>query len=309
MAVAELPRPLRGIIPPMITPLLDRDTLDVEGLNRLIEHLIAGGVNGIFVLGSTGEGPALSYRLRYELIERACRQVDGRVPVLIGITDTSFVESLNVAKKAADAGAQALVATAPYYYPINQADLLQYIEHLSAELPLPVFLYNMPSHTKLTFETDTVLRASKMKNVVGLKDTSGSMSYFHQLRALFADRPDFTLVVGPEQLLAESVLMGGHGGVCGGANLFPELYVNLYNAAQRGDLGTVRTLHQRVMRLHSTIYSLGEPSGRVLKCLKTALFCRGICNDFVAEPHHPFGSVERDRMKELVAAEMALPAK
>jgi 4-hydroxy-tetrahydrodipicolinate synthase len=98
-------KPLRGIIVPMVTPLLDRDTLDASGLERLIEHIIAGGVHGLFILGTTGEAPSLSYRLRYELIRRVCEQVKGRIPVLVGMTDTSFVESINITHKAEDAGA------------------------------------------------------------------------------------------------------------------------------------------------------------------------------------------------------------
>ena len=92
-----LPKPLRGIIVPMVTPLLDRDTLDTAGLERLIEHILSGGVHGLFVLGTTGEAPSLSYALRYELIERVCNQVQQRVPVLVGITDTSFIESVKMA--------------------------------------------------------------------------------------------------------------------------------------------------------------------------------------------------------------------
>src|SRR5678815_760295 len=87
-------QPLRGIVPPMITPLRDRDTLDHDGLEKIIEHLLAGGVSGLFILGTTGEGPSLGYRLRREVIEHTCRLVNGRVPVLVGITDTAFVESL-----------------------------------------------------------------------------------------------------------------------------------------------------------------------------------------------------------------------
>ncbi len=116
-----LPSPLRGIIPPMVTPLLDRDTLDVAGLERLIEHILSGGVHGLFILGTTGEAPSLSYRLRYELIERVCRQVKGRVPVLVGITDTCFTESLNTANKARDAGAQAVVLAPPRSTPCAHA--------------------------------------------------------------------------------------------------------------------------------------------------------------------------------------------
>ena len=87
---------MRGIIVPMVTPLLERDKLDVAGLERLIEHILTGGVQGVFILGTTGEAPSLSYRLRSELIQRICDQVKKRVPVLVGITDTSFVESINI---------------------------------------------------------------------------------------------------------------------------------------------------------------------------------------------------------------------
>ena len=95
-------QPLRGIIPPLITPLVERDALDIGGLERLIEHVLAGGVHGLFILGTSGEGPSLSYRLRRDLMDRVCRQVVGRVPVLVGITDTAFVESVTLARHAAD---------------------------------------------------------------------------------------------------------------------------------------------------------------------------------------------------------------
>ena len=132
-----MPRPLRGIIVPMVTPLLDRNTLDVSGLERLIEHILAGGVNGLFVLGTTGEAPSLGYSLRFELIERVCAQVRNRVPILVGITDTSFVESVKMAHKAREAGANAVVLAPPYYFPAGQSELLEYLEHLAPELPLP----------------------------------------------------------------------------------------------------------------------------------------------------------------------------
>src|ERR1039457_2948218 len=92
---AKMKTPLTGIVPPMVTPLLDRDQLDAAGLERLVERALDGGVSGLFILGTTGEGPSLGYRLRRELVERVCRQVKNRVPVLVGITDTAFVESIN----------------------------------------------------------------------------------------------------------------------------------------------------------------------------------------------------------------------
>lgn len=289
-----LPRPLRGIIPPMVTPLTNRDSLDVSGLERLIEHILAGGVHGLFILGTTGEAPSLSRRLKGELIERVCAQVRGRVPVLVGITDTSFVESVNLAHKAEQAGAQAVVLAPPYYFPAGQAELLEYLQHLTPELPLPLFLYNMPAYTKAMFEHETLQAAAKISAIVGMKDSSGNMIYFHRLQSLLEDRPDFTLLMGQEELLAEAVLLGGHGGVPGGANLAPRLYVDLYNAACSGDAAAVKSLHRKVMQISSAIYNVGRYESSFLKGLKCALSCMGVCSDFLAEPFHRFRSAERD---------------
>ena len=105
---------LHGIIPPLVTPLSSRDQLDSAGLERLVEHVLAGGVQGLFILGTTGEAPSLGYRLRRELIKAVCQQVDGRVPVLVGITDTAFVESVGLAEQAAECGAAAVLLSTPY---------------------------------------------------------------------------------------------------------------------------------------------------------------------------------------------------
>jgi 4-hydroxy-tetrahydrodipicolinate synthase len=278
----------------MITPLLDRDTLDVAGLERLIEHILSGGIHGLFILGTTGEAPSLSYRLRYELIDHACKQVNGRVPVLVGITDTCFVESINTANKARDAGAQAVVLAPPYYFPAGQAELLEYLQHLTPELPLPLFLYNMPSLTKAVIEPQTVRAAADIKGIAGLKDSSGNMVYFHQLQSMLKDHPDFALLIGREELLAESVLLGGHGGVSGGANFIPKLYVDLYKAACSRDLPTIEALHEKVMQISSAIYNVGRHGSSYLKGLKCTLSCMNICSDFLAEPFHRFRSTERD---------------
>ena len=295
-----LPSPLRGIIPPMITPLLDRDTLDVAGLERLIEHILSGGVHGLFILGTTGEAPSLSYRLRYELIERVCEKVNRRVPVLVGITDTCFTESLNTANKAKDAGARAVVLAPPYYFPAGQAELLEYIKHLTPELPLPLFLYNMPSLTKAVFEPQTVRAAAQINGIAGIKDSSGNMVYFHQLQSLLRDYPDFSLLVGREELLAETILLGGHGGVCGGANLIPKLYVDLYNAARSRDLPAIEPLHEKVMQISTTIYSVGRYGSSYLKGLKCTLSCMNICSDFLAEPFHRFRREEHNKIQQYV---------
>ncbi len=292
----------QGIIPPLVTPLLDRDTLDVAGLERLLEHMLHGGVHGIFALGTTGEAPSLGYRLRRELVERVCRQVAGRVPVMVGITDTAFVESVALAQHAAKVGASTVVLSAPYYFPAGQPELQEYLSHLVPELPLPVMLYNMPRLTKVPFALETLQVAMGYPRVVGLKDSSGDMSYFHQARALIRQRPDWSLFIGPEELLAEAVLLGGDGGVCGGANLFPQLYVQLWQAASGGDLARTRALHERVQTLSRTVYSVGRHPTAWLKGLKCALGVKGLCSDFLAEPLHRFRSEDRARVAQALEA-------
>jgi len=292
--------PLTGIVPPMVTPLRGRDELDVPGLERLIEHILAGGVSGLFILGTTGEGPSLSYRLRKELIERTCRQVKGRVPVLVGITDTAFQESLNVGRWSADAGADSLVVAPPYYLPEGQPELQEYLDHLVPELPLPLFLYNMPALTKVAMEPETVRRAMDEPRIIGLKDSSCSMIYLHRILALLPHRPDWPVLVGPEEMLSDAVLAGAHGGVNGGANLFPMLYVKLFEAAKAGDITRVRELHALVMRVSEGLYRIGRHSSAIIKGIKGALALSGVCDDFMAEPFQRFREPERKRVRQVL---------
>src|SRR5262249_58691037 len=147
------------------------DELDVLGFDRLIEHVLEGGVHGLFLLGTTGEGPGLSQRLRAEVIDAACRRVAGRVPVLVGVTDPSFAETIRLARRAAAAGAQAVVLAPPYYFPLDQPELKGYVERVAGAVALPVFLYHLPSFTKVPFEPETVARLLERPNLVGLKDS------------------------------------------------------------------------------------------------------------------------------------------
>jgi dihydrodipicolinate synthase/N-acetylneuraminate lyase len=298
--------PLKGIIPPMITPLRDRDGLDVAGLERLIEHILGGGVNGLFILGTTGEGPSLSYRLRRELIERVCKQVKHRVPVLVGITDTAFVESVNVARSAAEFGADALVVAPPYYLPEAQPELQEYFDHLVPELPLPLYIYNMPALTKVHFELETVRRAMDNPRIIGLKDSSGDLDYFKSAAELIKQhRPDWPLLIGPEEKLLSSLQIGGHGGVSGGANLFPKLYVKVVEAWRAGDFARAQVLQQQIQRISDSFYRIGKYSSSIIKGIKCALSCLGVCDDFMAEPFHRFRAQERElvksRLKEIEA--------
>ena len=250
-----LKSPMSGIIPPLVTPLKDNDTLDVEGLERLIEHLIVGGVHGLFILGTTGEEQSLSYHLRHEMIRETCRINAGRLPVLVCITDTSIVESIRMAQIAAECGASAVVSAPPYYFAPGQPELAEFYEDLVPQLPLPVFLYNMPSHTKVNFAPATIHRIAQNPRVIGFKDSSANAVYFQSVMHVMKERPDFAMLVGPEEITAECVLLGAHGGINGGANMFPKLYVDMYNAAKAGNLAEVKRLQPIIMQISSTIYT------------------------------------------------------
>jgi 4-hydroxy-tetrahydrodipicolinate synthase len=289
---------LEGIIVPLVTPLSGNNRIDMEGLNNLIEHVIQGGVHGIFILGTTGEAQSLSMKQREEMIKETSRILRNRLPLLVGISDTSIRDSAALAQKAYEAGAYAVVATPPYYFSTEQSELIEYFENLLSLLPLPLFLYNMPVHTKVVFDPRTIKRIAQNEKVIGFKDSSANGAYLQTVMYVMREKPDFMIFVGPEEMTAEMVLMGANGGVNGGANLFPELYVELYNAAKFHDIEKVRNLQQKVMRISTGIYSKSKYASSYLKGLKCALSIAGICNDFPAMPFSHFNEEYRKEIEK-----------
>lgn len=285
----------------MITPLLDNDVLDVEGAKRLTEHMIAGGVDALFLLGTTGEEQSLSYRLRYEYVELITSVVGGRVPVLVCITDTSLDESIRLAHHAKKCGAVACVAAPPYYFPATQKELVEYYTALADACPLPLFLYNMPSKVKVSINVPTVLTLSKHPNIAGLKDSSGNAGYFASLLFHFGNNPEFSLFMGPEEVTAQAILMGADGAVNGGANLFPELFSSMTKAAAAGDLASVRELQDRIQFLSSTLYGLCDSDASFLKAIKCSLELKGICSGYLAWPYRHCDEKETAAVKAALA--------
>jgi 4-hydroxy-tetrahydrodipicolinate synthase len=291
--------PLKGIIPPMITPLTEDGKLDKKGLTNLIDHLITGGVHGIFLLGTNGEAPSLCYELRKELITESCKLVTKRIPVLVGITDTSFDGSIEIAEHAKEAGADAVVIAPPYYMPISQSEMVEYLEELVPKLPLPFIMYNMPSCTKMHLTLDTIKR-SKELGAIGIKDSSGDVGYFYALIEEFKNDPNFSLITGTEMFLPETIMYGGDGAVAGGANFFPRLFVDLYDASVANDTETIARLREKVLKLYDTIYDTGEFVSRFIKGTKSALKALGVCEDYMAMPLRNFDDENRAIIKKYV---------
>lgn len=299
---------LKGILPPMITPLSAPDSLDVEGVERLVEHMVRGGVHGVFVSGTTGEGPAVSGKVRRELIVQAVRQVRGRVPLLVGAIDPCYAEVLNTAKFAADAGADALVIAPLYYLHQSQADIVRYVRQMAADSPLPLLLYNVPFQNLPQFSLPVLVECSQIPGVVGFKDSSGDFSKMEQELKALGGRPDFSVLVGPEQLLVRTVALGGDGCIGGAGNLFPELLVAVYQAAAEGREAEAKRLQAVLDSMRRQLYTVGEPETALLRGIKHAAAAMGLCRGAITAPFAPFSAEEGrelERRLEMVRQEVA----
>jgi dihydrodipicolinate synthase/N-acetylneuraminate lyase len=308
MKITDIPRPLRGIIPPMISPLLATGELDGEGLERTIAHLLEGKVAGVFLLGTTGEGMSLSDALREELIRQTCRQIGGRIPVLASISHASLEESLQLARFACDAGADAVVITPPSFIPPTQSELLEYLALLTSRLPLPLFLYNIPVLTRVEWALDTVRRSMDNPAILGIKDSSGDLKYFQHLCEMGSRRPDWTVLMGPEELLASAMQIGGHGGICGGANVFPKLYVALYEAIRIGESQRLKELIPLARRIQKTLFPVNCSIGDGIRSIKAAMRGLGICLEYTAPPLRYSTEEERKELQRqisLIAGDVA----
>ena len=215
------------------------------------------------------------------------------MPILVGVSDTSVVESLQLARDVAEMGADAIVATTPYYLPLEETELVEYVRMLDKESPLPVVLYNMPRLTKQPFSLETLPTAMQFENVVGVKDSSGDMDYFKKLCDLAAERPDWSLLIGSETLLADAIKIGADGGVTGGANVAPALLVDVYESATNGDDERVKGASAIVApaRQPSTNSASMRPARSAASSVRSS--CMGICNGRMADPHRSCDESQR----------------
>lgn len=294
-------RKFSGLIPPMVTPLDANRRLDKKGVKNMVDHLLAGGVDGIFLLGTTGEGPHLSYAVREALVKETCRLVKGRVPVLVGITETDVEGALAFAAACGKHGAAAVVAAPPYYFKLTQAECTAWFSELADRSPLPVVVYDMPAHTDTVVEPATIVKLAAHPNIVAMKDSSSVIALFNKFRLAlepFADK--FSLFMGPDEAMGEAVLLGADGGVCTGANLWPAAFKAMHLAAKAGDAEKVARIQRFTTMSSYLLYGLGAGQIGFLKGVKAALAEMGLVQNALAAPFAPFVG------KELVAVKKAL---
>ena len=289
-----------GIIPPVLTPLDKNYELDIAGLERLLERMISGGVHGLFILGTTGEGPMLGSRIQRQMIDETVRIVRKRVPVLAGVSDMSLVNSVDLTLYAKSAGIDGIVAAAPCYMTLGDRDMVDFYRELSSAGKMPLFVYNMPSMTKSYLPPSLVAELAEIPGVRGYKDSSGNMTDFYEVIRHLGGREDFSIFIGPEEMLAESVLAGADGGVSGGANLDPALFVSMYNAAANRDMDAVTELRRKIY-IQRELYSAANTPDRIIRGLKCALKELGVCESYPVPPGKPLNDAEKSKVMEIVS--------
>jgi 4-hydroxy-tetrahydrodipicolinate synthase len=282
------PGALAGIVPPAISPL-DRDgTPDGLAVARLVDHVLAAGCSGLFILGGCGEGAWLPDAQRGAVIRAFVRAAGGRVPILAGVMLPATAHAVEAARQAAAEGADALVVGSPYYFPVDGAAHRRHVEAVLAATGLPVLLYNIPQCTHHVLAPEVVAALAGDRRVLGIKDSGGDVPVFQGYLAIKTTRPDFRVLQGNEHLAAASLLLGGDGLVPGLANVAPGLLVALRAAAGRRDVAACQGL-QAAIRDLATLYEVGH----WLPALKGACALLGMGTGIPAAPLVPSSEAER----------------
>ncbi|MFH9246911.1 dihydrodipicolinate synthase family protein [Streptomyces lydicus] len=283
-----LPAPLHGVIPPVCTPLGPQGEVDTESLTRLVGHLLDGGVHGLFALGSTSEVAYLTDDQRATALETVVKAAGGRVPVLAGAIDTTTPRVLDHARTAAGLGADALVATAPFYTRTHPREIADHFRRLRSTVDLPLFAYDIPMavHTKLPPSLVAELAADG--TLAGLKDSSGDEGALRRLLVRLGGRtgrrtgraPGFSVLTGSELTVDAALLAGADGVVPGLGNVDPAGYVRLYDAALAGDWERAAAEQERLVALFAITDAGPESemgrSSSALGSFKTALHLLGV---------------------------------
>jgi 4-hydroxy-tetrahydrodipicolinate synthase len=303
------PAPLTGVVPPVCTPLTPDREVDVRSLLRLVDHLVEAGVHGLFLLGSTSEAAYLTDRQRRYVVEAVVAHVGGQLPVLAGAIDMTTPRVLDHVAAVTDAGADAVVVTAPFYTRTHPAEIARHYRLIAAASPVPVVAYDLPAsvHTKLP--SDLVLELAAEGVLAGLKDSSGDLGGFRTVVTGARVHPDitgFSVLTGSELFVDSALALGADGAVPGLANVDPHGYVRLDALCRAGDWDRARAEQERLCALFGLV-GVGDParmggSSSALGAFKAALRLRGVIEcAATAEPQVPLSADEVERVGKFLA--------
>jgi 4-hydroxy-tetrahydrodipicolinate synthase len=225
----------KGVIPPIITPVDSKENIDEQGLKKVIDHVLAGGVHGVFVLGSNGEFYAFDFENQKRAVETTVQHVNKRVPVYAGASAITTKECIKLAKMAEEAGADALTVLTPMFIKPNEKEMYNHFEAIAKSTSLPVLLYNNPDKTGNNISISLLEKLSKIDNIIGIKNTSFDFAQTTEFIRVTKDNPNFKVFSGSDYLIYATMVYGGAGCVAGTANVAPRLVVDIYDKFMAGD--------------------------------------------------------------------------
>ncbi|MER5552416.1 dihydrodipicolinate synthase family protein [Streptomyces sp. NPDC002793] len=280
--------PYSGVIPPVVTPLTADGELDRASLERVVGHLLDGGVSGLFALGSSGETAYLTPSQQDEVIKVITATAAGRVPVLVGAIETTTNRAIERARAAAALGADAVVATAPFYTRTHATEIDRHFRDIAAAVELPLLAYDVPVCVHSKLDPELLLPLAAVGVLAGVKDSSGDDGSFRRLALGARDLPGFAVLTGHELVVDAMMLSGAHGSVPGLGNVDPHGYVRLHEAAVRGDWATAKAEQDRLVALFDIVGAAAPGTASAtaagLGAFKTALMLRGIIATNVMSP-------------------------
>src|SRR5579859_3816783 len=288
---------LKGVLPALVTPLTEEGGVDEPAVDRLVEHVLAGGVSGLVPLGSTGETASLDEPARRRMLGAVLKAARGRVPVICGVAQSHLSAAQAEVEAAGSLGADAALVAPPFYYPIDQATVLAFYRSLAASSTIPILLYNIPQFTKVVAEPATVATLAREGTIKGIKDSSRDFEYFELVCGATRDLAAFRIFTGSDTMLLASLAMGGAGTICGAANVAPAWVVRIYEDVKQGDWSAARDhqdeLVNLIMRLRGGVFPAA---------IKAALELQGVCSAWPARPIAPLDARAKAALGEQLAS-------
>ena len=248
---------IAGSMVALATPMNAQGGLDWRSLTRLVDFHLQEGTNGLVVVGTTGESATLDVAEHVDVIRHVVDQVKGRIPVIAGTGGNSTRESVELTAAAKKAGADACLLVTPYYNKPTQEGLYLHFRHIAESVAIPQILYNVPGRTACDMLPETVLRLSKIDNIIGIKEATGDLLRGQQVLDLVSK--DFLVYSGDDATAGELILLGGKGNISVTANVAPRAVRDLCAAAMRGDAAEARAINERLMPIHKALFCESNP--------------------------------------------------
>lgn len=291
----------KGIIPALITPVNEDGTLDLDSLEKVIENIIASGCHGLFVAGSSGEPTNLSSRTKRDVISNAIRIVDDRIPICVGTIAPGTQQTIELVKEVQNMGYNFICST-PNFYMLNerQEDIIHHFEKVSAQTGARIMIYNNDATVGQTIQAETFYKIAEIDNVIAYKDTRPDWENHLKALAFLRDK-DISLISGGEYMLGPSILMGGQGNIAAASNVFPKLFVALYDAAISQNIPLTLDLNYKIARLNDAATRTGNGW---LWGIKYIAHRFGLCQYTVAGNFTPLTG-EQERALDVIIDELS----